>query len=92
MRHNLRSVFAGETALVQFDLDLRVDVAKPVLCRFQFGAADVFCSVKNLPLQIGKIDVIEIDNPDSSDTSCSEIERGRGPESASANTQNPRSL
>ena len=33
-RHNLGSVFAGETALMQFDTDLGVDVAEPVLCRF----------------------------------------------------------
>ena len=74
--------------MVQFDLDLRVDVAEPVLRGFQFAAADVLCSVKNLALQVGKIHLIEIDNPDCSDAGCCEIKRGRRPESAGANAQN----
>jgi hypothetical protein len=35
---------------MQVDFDVRVDVAQPVARRFEFAAADVFCSVKNLPL------------------------------------------
>ena len=77
---------------MQFDLDLRVDVAEPVPRRFQFVAADVLCSVKNLSLQIRKIDLIEIDNSNCPDAGCREIERGRGPESAGADAQNARRL
>ena len=75
--YNLGGVFARETAVMQFDLDLRIDVAQPILRRFQFAAADVFCSVKNLTLQIGKVDVIEIDNTNCSNTGGCEIQRSR---------------
>src|SRR5207245_119745 len=63
LRDQLGCVLTGETALVQFDFDLRIEVAQAVPRRFQFAAANVLCSVKNLPLQIRKIDIVEINNP-----------------------------
>jgi hypothetical protein len=77
---------------MRFDFDLRIDIAQPVACRFQFAAADVLCSVKNLPLKIGKIDSVEIDKSEGSYTSCRQVERNRGAQTASADTQNARSL
>src|SRR5438876_6010536 len=46
----LGCVLTGETALVQFDVDLRIDVPQAVPRRFQFVAANILCSVENLPL------------------------------------------
>src|SRR5215468_7228628 len=77
-------VLAGQSTLVQFDVYVWVDVLQPVARRFKFAAADVFCSVKDLPLQIGKIDTVEIDQPKFSHTCCCQIERRRGAEPAGA--------
>src|SRR5213083_835221 len=73
---------------MQFDVDLRIDVAQSVSRRFQFAATDVLCPVKYLPLQIRKIDVVEIDNANCSYTCCRKIEGGRGPKPAGADAQN----
>jgi len=78
--------------LIQFDLDLRIDVAEPVVGRFQFAAANVLCSMKYLPLKIRKIDVVEIDNADCPDAGGREIKRSRRSESAGADAQNARCL
>ena len=74
------------------NFDFRVDVAQPVARRFKFAAADIFCSVKNLPLQIGEIDTVEIDKPKSSHTGCCQIQRGRGTQTTGANAKNTRCL
>ena len=55
---------------MQFDVDLRIDVAQSVSRRFQFAASDVLCPVKYLPLQVGKINVVEINNADCSHACC----------------------
>src|SRR5262245_42803802 len=67
---NSLRILSGQPALVQFNLDLRVDVVQSIARRFKFASANVLCSVKNLPLQIGKIDTIEVDQPKLSHTSC----------------------
>src|ERR687891_1687388 len=74
-RHKFRRVFAGETALMQFDLDLRIDIAQTIPSRFEFASADVICSVEDLPLEIRKVDIVEIDNSNHADAGRSEVER-----------------
>ena len=46
--------------------------------------------MKNLALQVGEIDVIEIHEPDSADARCSEIQRHGRSETASADEQDAR--
>jgi hypothetical protein len=48
--------------------------------------------VKNLPLQIGEIDTVEINKPKSSHTGCCQIQRSRRAQTAGANAQNTRCL
>src|SRR4029077_15559118 len=79
-------------ALVQFDLDLRIDVVQAVLRRLQLSPADVLCSVENLPLKIGKIDIVEIDNADGSNAGGCQVKRGRRSESSGADAQDARSF
>src|SRR5262249_28010634 len=64
----------------------------PVTRRFQFAATDVFCSVKNLPLQIGEIDTVEIDKPEGSNASACQVKRSRRTQTAGADAQNARCL
>src|SRR4030095_10363 len=63
-----------------------------IACRFQFSPTDVLRSVKNLPLKIGKIDIIEIDNPDGPNAGGCQIKRGRRSESSGADAQDARSF
>jgi hypothetical protein len=48
--------------------------------------------VKNLPLKIGKIYIVEIDNADDADASRCQIKRRRRSESSGADAQNARSF
>src|SRR5262249_51869098 len=90
--HKLRRVFTGETTLVQFDLDLRIDVVQAVPRGVQLASTDVFRSVKNLTLKIGKIDVVEIDNANRANTGGCQIKRDGRSESSSTDAQNARSF
>src|SRR5262249_37568553 len=71
--HDLLRVAAGEAAFVQFEFDLRIDIPQPVARRCKLAAAHVLCSVKNLPLQIGEIDAVEIDDPKGSNAGCCQV-------------------
>ena len=73
---------------MQFDFDLRIDVAQAVPRRFQFAAANVLCSVKDLPLQIRKIDIVEINNPNCAHTGRGQVQCSRRPQSPRADAQN----
>src|SRR5919108_3575942 len=73
--HDFLRVVAGEAAFMQFEFYRRIDIPQPVARRSQFAAADVLCSVKNLPLQIGEIDTVEIDEPESSNAGCCQVKR-----------------
>src|SRR5262245_40571691 len=74
--HEVGCVFTGKPAFVQFDFYLRIDIVQAIPSRLQFAPADVFCSVKNLSLEIGKIDIVEIDNPNCPDASGCQVKRG----------------
>ena len=56
-------VFAREQAIVQVHLHVGIDVFDAVPGRIEFLAADIRRAVQDLPLQIGKIDDIEIHQP-----------------------------
>src|SRR5438046_9301553 len=88
----LRCVFIGETALVQFGLNLGIDVVQPVPCRLELAPTDVLCSVKNLPLKIGQIDVVEIDNAEGADAGACQLKRGRRSESSGADSHDSHSV
>ena len=77
---------------MQFGLDLRIDVVQPIPRGLQFAPTDVLCSVKNLPLKIGQIDVVEIDNAEGPNAGGCQIKRGRRSKSSGADAQDARSF
>src|SRR5438270_6717925 len=81
-------VLAREPALVGFDLDRRIHVPQTITRRIQFLPADVFGAVQNLPLQIAKIDIVEIDQTQFANAGGGQIKRGRRTKSARANPPN----
>ncbi len=58
---------------MQFEIDVGIEIVQPIAGRFQFASPYVFCSVKDLPLQIGKIDIVEIDQPNRAYARCCQI-------------------
>ncbi len=67
---------------MQFDINLRIDVSQAISRRLQLAPTDVLCSVKNLALEIGKIDIVKIDNSNRPDPGCGKIQRSRRTKSA----------
>src|SRR5205814_4864312 len=57
---------------------------------FQLGPTNVGGGVNDLALQVGEINYIEINDPERADTCCSEIQRERRAQSASADAQHAR--
>src|SRR5437660_2000483 len=76
-RNNFKSVLAGEATVVRFDFDARIHIAQAIARGFQFLATDVFRAVQNLPLQIAKIDLVEINQTKFTDAGGGEIKSGR---------------
>ena len=64
------------------DLRVRVDLTDGVLGGVDFGAADVIVSVQELSVQVGDIDVIEINDADLADTGGGKVHGEGGAEPA----------
>jgi hypothetical protein len=77
---------------MRLDLDVRIEVADPVTRRFELGMPDVARAVEHLPLQVGDVDDVEIDEAERADSRRREIERGRRPQPARADEQHTRRL
>src|SRR5207249_12121786 len=69
---------------------LRIDVTQAVARRLQFAAANILCSVENLPLQIRKIDIVKIDEADRADAGRRKIQSSRRSQTACTDAQNTR--
>src|SRR5207237_10846249 len=82
----------GETTHVLFYLDLMVNLDQAISRVFQFISADIFLSVKNLPLNIGKIDLVEIDNTNGPNAGSRQIKRSRRSKSSCPDAQDARSF
>src|ERR1700730_7280637 len=84
----LHRVVATENTVVQVDLHIRVNRLDSVLSRIELLSANVAGAVKNLALQIRKIDNVRIDQSHSSNSGCRQVKRDRGAESSGTDTQN----
>src|SRR3984957_3102970 len=80
-------VAAFELRFVRLNLDIWIQVREPLLRRLGFRLADIARTERNLPLQIRKVDNVEIDEPEFADSGRGEIQTERGAESACADQQ-----
>ena len=87
---DLDRVFARQARIMNDDFDARVDAVDGFLGRLRFGPADVGVGVKNLALQIGEIDVVEVNDAEFADAGCGQIHGDGRAESSRANTQDTR--
>jgi hypothetical protein len=74
---------------VLHNLHVRIDRQKTVGRAVQFGASDVFCAMQDLPLEIARVDRVEIDDPQSADARRREIEREWRSQPSGSHAQNP---
>jgi len=66
---------AGKPLLQRHDLDFRVGRAQCLLAGFCLGHADAVLGMENLPLQVGEINGVVINQGDFADASRCKVER-----------------
>ena len=89
-RDQIFRVRAGEADVMQFDVDVWIGVVQSMFRRFQLASANVFRAVQDLPMQVGKIDIVRIDNSQCADAGRCEVKRGWRSKSSGANAQSAR--
>ena len=72
---------------MRFDLDLRIQIVKPVAGSLEFRHTDRRCAVENLAMQIRNVDVVEVGETDPSDACGSEIHQYRTAEASGADDE-----
>jgi hypothetical protein len=77
VRNRLDRVFRGEPGLVGLDLDERIQLVKMRTRGLELGPSDVGSAVDDLALEVGFVDHVEVDDPDSSHPGGREVERER---------------
>src|SRR5207249_6772117 len=80
-------IFARQARVMNDDFDAGVDAVDGFLDRLRFGPADVGVGVKNLALEIGEIDGVEINNAEFADAGGGQIHGDGRAESSRANAQ-----
>jgi len=70
------AVAGFESTAMKNDFDMRIDLAEAGPGAFEFGLADETGVVKNLAVEIGKINDVGIDEPDFSHPGGGEVEEG----------------
>src|SRR5690349_12880592 len=73
----VESILAVEQSVIRLDLYIRVNVVQPLGRRLDLGPADIFGAVDYLSLQIGLVNDVKIDQPDSTHTCGGQIKSKR---------------
>jgi len=79
--------FARQPLLQRDDLDLGIDGVQRLPAGLRLGHADAGLGMENLPLQIGEIDGVVIDQSHLADPGRSQVECRRRPQAASPDHQ-----
>src|SRR5207247_1662202 len=87
LAEDLAGVVAGKADLVQDDVDPRIDAFDGLLGGFSFVAPDVLGAVDDLALEVGAIDRVEIDQPETADARSGQVHGDGRTEPASADAQ-----
>ncbi len=73
-----------EPPVVRDDRRPRVERRQAPGRRLELRPADVVRGVEDLPLEVGELDRVEVDQPEGPDPRCREVQRGRRAEAAGA--------
>jgi hypothetical protein len=77
---------------VQPHVDKRIDLADRVTCTLGLGPADVGLAVDDLPLQVGLVDHVELDDADGAHAGGGQVQQGRRAQPAGTDDQHLRLL
>ena len=77
---DVEGIVGTEEVVVRDDVDVRVDGLDLGGCAFHLGTPHILRKVAYLPLEVGDVDDVEINNADGADTRCGQIERDGGTE------------
>src|SRR5690625_3300885 len=89
-RDDRKCVAGGQSHRMQLDLRLGIDRLQAGAGTLDLGASHIGGRVDDLPLPVGKVDMIVIDNPQRADTAGGQIQKNGGAEAARANHRHPR--
>ncbi len=81
-------ILAGQPSFVLIDLNVGIQSAKARGSCFDFWPADVRRAEKNLALQVGQIDLVEVDEANAAHTGGGEIQAERRAQPSRADTKN----
>ena len=84
---DIEGVLAGEPCVVEDDLDAGIDAVDGFLGRLRLGPAHIGVGVKNLALEIGIIDAVEVNDTELADASRGEVHGDRRAESTRPNAK-----
>lgn len=76
---------------MRFDFNVRIHISEPVAGGVHFWPSDVARSMQQLPVQVGDIDRVMIDEAERPHPRGGQIHRRRRAKSAGADDQHPRS-
>ena len=85
--NDLAGVVAGQRAGVLSDLDVRVEVAKPRCAAGEFGLPYLAVAEQHLAMQVRRVDLIELDEPQAADAGRRKVHCQWRAEPAEANQQ-----
>ena len=85
--NNSSALLLSSCVLERFDLNVRIQIRKARLRRLRLRLADIARTKRNLPLQVGEIDDVEIDEAEFADAGRGEIQTERRAESTGADQQ-----
>src|SRR2546423_6858710 len=88
--HDLERVGRRQSRVVKFEANVWIDVVQTVACRIQLRPANGARPVQDLTLQIGKIDVVVINEPYGADSRCRQVQRDGRSESTCPYQQHAR--
>ena len=77
---DVEGIVGTEEVVVCDDVDVRVDGLDLGGCAFHLGPPHILRKVAYLPLEVGDVDDVEINNADGADTRCGQIKRDGGTE------------
>ena len=89
---HLERVLRRQRQLVRDDLDRRVHRRQPIARRIELPLADIGRAVDNLPVQVARVDDVEVDQTERADAGRRQVHRGGRTQSAGADAQHPRRL
>src|SRR6266550_462053 len=88
--HDVERICRGETSVECLDGNVRIGAEYPLARDVDFRTADICSRIQDLPMYVGQIDFVEIDDSNHARSRGRKVDRSRTAESAGTNDENSR--